>query len=184
MPATAGGAASRIVGKARNSKTVSDVTLRAVGLQKVRRHPVACSDGESHFRLPSKTSTANNATSSKTPFGSTSVTAPSVHIHWPTDSALQSDQRKQNTAKVRNVRSPVATLQLADLRAAACLRRNSRTAPTTTSTPSSPQNKMSCAVTGKPPRSQNHWYECNSQVAANTAAVETTTAATGPSRFT
>ena len=44
--------------------------------------------------------------------------------------------------------------------------------PTTTSTPRIPQNSASCGSSGNPPRSQNHWYECSSQVATNTMSVD------------
>src|SRR5579872_3607635 len=39
---------------------------------------------------------------------------------------------------------------------------------TNTSPPRTDQNTMSILVIGKLPRSQNHWYECRSQVTTNT----------------
>ena len=49
--------------------------------------------------------------------------------------------------------------------------------------PSTAQNSMSCHASSQVPRSQNHWYECSSQVSAKTYRVAMMMALLVPRRF-
>jgi hypothetical protein len=82
--------------------------------------------------------------------------APSIHSHSVTDSVLHSDQRKQKAVKVTPARRPSRQLQPETPCFGFLTAFDSLTAPRTTRAPRMPQKSVSCAVNGKPPRSQNH----------------------------
>jgi hypothetical protein len=80
----------------------------------------------------------------------------------PIDSAVQNDQSTQMNQKVAKVQATLAALltedsmsALAEAALRPCLISHSEFS--TTRTPSSAQNSMSCQTNNQLPRSQNHW---------------------------
>ena len=85
---------------------------------------------------------------------------PSIHSHRLTDSVLQSDQSTQNDENVTAVVKaalPVPALTAGYARRFCLVALSSRSPPMTTKAPRIAQKAASCGVSGKPPRSQNHW---------------------------
>src|SRR5688572_32532460 len=142
-------------------------------------------DSEIDHGLPATSNPkASNPASSRTSRVSTVPAALHIISQPTTDSALHSDHSTQiavNVATVRNASDALHAVERWIWRGRE--RFISRNAPTTTSAPSRPQNKPSWGSSGNPPRSQHHWYECRSHVAAKTTIVATTSATFVPNRF-
>src|SRR5688572_8659028 len=110
-----------------------------------------------------------------------------IDAHELNDSQVQIDHSTQMSRNIPAVFTPSSSELtrlhggLVRARARPCL--SSRSELKTTNTASPIQNTASCQAIGKSPRSQNHWYECSSQVATNTMTVASTSAVFCPYFF-